>query len=121
MCGINRWADSVPPSAVAIPPPPATRGWGSPATSVEVVRVGRKWFETSDRREWSLENWSLKSDYSGPRLWNSEQECLDDIAHDARWRDLRRAIAAARRSALTIQQVETILDWLKEEDRDANI
>lgn len=37
MCGVNIWEDSVPPSSVAIPPPPAARGWGSPANFVETL------------------------------------------------------------------------------------
>lgn len=35
MCDVDQLADCVPASAVAIPPPPATRGWGIPAIFVE--------------------------------------------------------------------------------------
>ena len=31
MCGINNWQFPLRSNCRAIPPPPATRGWGSPA------------------------------------------------------------------------------------------
>ena len=49
MCGIDLLADSVPPSAVAIPPPPASEDRGVPQNFVEKLDHLSEW-EITDRQ-----------------------------------------------------------------------